>query len=110
MRWRMRARRSGRRPMSRRPGWSSCIVAAVVLVAGGCISTPLETPDPGLCGQPMWSWSQNLKNKVDVLFMIDNSTSMAPMSNELRLRFPQFFKVFSDLAANGTNLDLHVGV
>ncbi|MSP61716.1 MAG: hypothetical protein EXR72_15555 [Myxococcales bacterium] len=49
-------------------------------------------------------------NKVDVLFMIDNSNSMEAMQEELRARFPQFLEVFFDLAKKGTFLDLHVGV
>ncbi len=53
---------------------------------------------------------ENAKNKVDILFMIDNSSSMNPMQDELRSRFGDFFKVFEDLATAGTYADLHIGV
>ncbi|MSP58757.1 MAG: hypothetical protein EXR72_00160 [Myxococcales bacterium] len=52
----------------------------------------------------------HLKNKVDVLFMVDNSNSMSAMSNQLKDRFGQFFKVFKDLADKGTYADLQIGV
>ena len=50
------------------------------------------------------------RNKVDVLFMIDNSTSMDAMQDELRQRFSEFLRVFHDLAAQGTYVDLQIGV
>ncbi len=49
-------------------------------------------------------------NKVDVLFMVDNSSSMTAMQAQLQLRFASFFDVFSTLAANGIYADLHIGV
>ena len=48
--------------------------------------------------------------KVDLLFMVDNSYSMQAMSNELKQRFGQLFKVFGDLAARGIASDVHLGV
>src|SRR5207253_1749095 len=48
--------------------------------------------------------------KVDLLVMIDNSTSMDAMQTELRARFPQFLQVFHRLAATGTFIDLNLGV
>jgi hypothetical protein len=48
--------------------------------------------------------------KVDLLFLVDNSGSMDGMQLELRKRFPEFFQIFKDLAAKGTNVDLHIGV
>lgn len=48
--------------------------------------------------------------KADLLFMVDNSGSMDAMQEELRRRFPQFLEVFHALAAQGTLVDLHIGV
>ena len=75
-----------------------------------CISPPLESPLP-VSGRvhPIFI-PQNLKNKVDLLFMIDNSNSMDAMQNELKAKFSQFFKPFMDLADKGTFADLHIGV
>jgi hypothetical protein len=52
----------------------------------------------------------NPGNKIDLLFLIDNSRSMDLMQDELRRRFPQFLQRLVDLAHAGTNTDLHVGV
>jgi hypothetical protein len=49
-------------------------------------------------------------NKVDVLFMIDNSSSMEPMQEELRKRFGDFLQIFGKLAQDGFYTDLHIGV
>ncbi len=49
-------------------------------------------------------------NKVDVLFLIDNSSSMTAMQTQLQARFASFFQVFTDLAASGIYADLHIGV
>ena len=59
--------------------------------------------------------SLNQQNKVDVLFMVDNSTSMAAMQDALTQRFGQFLQVFSNLAhpTDGSTpqfADLHIGV
>src|SRR6185503_6054570 len=35
------------------------------------------------------------RTKIDLLFLVDDSSSMDAMQQELRSRFPQFFAVFS---------------
>src|SRR5438874_1411753 len=75
------------------------------LALGSCNSPPLETPNTQVKQQTPIRVAQNLKNKVDVLFLIDNSNSMDAMQAELRMKFFQFFKVFSDLASQGTLAD-----
>ena len=50
---------------------------------------------------PPFSISQNATNKMDILFMVDNSTSMDAMQTELRTRFPSFVQPFVDLAKSG---------
>jgi hypothetical protein len=52
----------------------------------------------------------NRTRKVDLLFMIDNSSTMEASSQQLGIRFADFLKSFDDLAAEGTYVDLHVGV
>jgi hypothetical protein len=84
-------------------------VAALVLLAG-CYDPPVETPPNHVYQDTPIPIPQNKLNQVDVLFMIDNSSSMDPMQAELQQRFPQFLKVFQDLAAQGRYVDLHIGV
>jgi hypothetical protein len=57
-----------------------------------------------------FSIGQNLRNKLDLLFMVDNSNSMEAMDAELRMRFPTFLSVLTSLAQAGTLADLHIGV
>src|SRR4030095_15877619 len=73
----------------------------VAFATFACVSPPEETPI---------RVAQNIKNKVDVLFLVDSSNSMSAMTDELKARFGQFFKVFQDLADNGSYADLQIGV
>jgi hypothetical protein len=49
------------------------------------------------------------RDKVDLLFMIDDSPSMAPKQAELKQRFVQFVQVIQDIG-QVTPADYHVGV
>jgi hypothetical protein len=51
-----------------------------------------------------------VKNKVDLLFMIDNSPSMAPKQTELRNRFPTLIKALQNFGASGNPASYHIGV
>src|SRR5579871_1450297 len=82
----------------------------VAFATFACVSPPLESPTPQTMQQTPIRVAQNIKNKVDVLFMVDNSNSMSAMSDELKSRFNEFFKVFQDLASKGTFADLQIGV
>jgi hypothetical protein len=66
-----------------------------------CFGPPVASPRTTVTQETNLRVQQNLKNKVDVLFMVDNSSSMDPMQLELRARFGDFFKVFETLAASG---------
>ena len=54
--------------------------------------------------------STTLTNKIDILFMVDNSPSMTAMQAQLQTQFAQFLQPFVDLAALGIYADLHIGV
>ena len=82
----------------------------LVALAASCVSPPLVSPTPVTTQQTPVRVPQNVKNKVDILFMIDNSNSMQAMSDQLKARFNQFFKIFADLATKGTYADLQIGV
>src|SRR5262245_32808125 len=75
-----------------------------------CLGPPVESPRTTVTQETSVRVEQSIKNKVDVLFMVDNSISMAPMQSELQKRFGDFFQVFVDLAASGTYADMHIGV
>ncbi|MEO6953735.1 MAG: hypothetical protein ABI321_18180 [Polyangia bacterium] len=75
-----------------------------------CVSPPVEAPQSNVEQQTDVSTDQNAKNKVDLLFMVDDSGSMAPKQNELKSRFPQFIAQLDSFAASGHSADYHIGV
>jgi hypothetical protein len=82
----------------------------LALAMAGCNSPPVETPPTPPPGHCDLCPRAPPKNRVDVLFMVDNRTHMVSMQAELHKHFGEFFKVFNDLAAKGTYADLHIGV
>jgi hypothetical protein len=86
------------------------IALAAALAAASCYAPPLQSPPPGCIAEPTKVIPQQVKDKVDLLFMVDNSSSMDAMQAALKQKFPQLFKALSDIAAAGTPPDLHVGV
>ncbi|HEY2745096.1 MAG TPA: hypothetical protein VGL86_10755 [Polyangia bacterium] len=81
------------------------------LPLAACLSPPVASPRTTVTQESTGNFGQDIKSKVDILFMIDNSISMDPMQIELRQRFGDFFQVFQDLAdTDGTFADLHIGV
>jgi hypothetical protein len=102
-----------------------------LLVAGGCKTRPYgviypagEGPDVDAAGiddvgdafppsskLTLATCRQDRVNeKVDLLFVVDNSGSMTAMQSELQARFPDFLAAFAGLASSGIFLDLHLGV
>ena len=67
------------------------LVAPLVLgLVGSCVSPPVECPPPIVTQDTPVRVAQNVKNKVDILFVIDNSPSMTPKQKELKNQFPGF--------------------
>jgi hypothetical protein len=79
-----------------------------VALCAGCYDPPVEKPPTKVESFPTINVSP--KNKVDLLFMIDNSPSMAPMQAELQTRFKTFFDAFVAAAAQKKYADLQIGV
>src|SRR5689334_954271 len=52
----------------------------------------------------------NVKNKVDILFMVDNSPSMTPKQDQLKLRFPRLVDSVMAFATAGYPAWYHIGV
>jgi hypothetical protein len=86
------------------------LATLLALSGASCLSPPVEAPRTTVTQETDVRVDQNIKDKVDVLFLVDNSSSMDPMQLELRQRFGDFFKVFQDLATSGTYADMHIGV
>jgi hypothetical protein len=75
-----------------------------------CLSPPVESPKTTVTQETSVRVEQSLKNKVDLLFMVDNSLSMQPKQTELNNRFPQLIKQLDTFAMQGNPASYHIGV
>jgi hypothetical protein len=83
-------------------------LAAAISTAWACAPRPLVTPIPEPSSSVHDIYQREITRKLDVLFMIDDSTSMAPLQNKLTASFPTFMQVLEGLP---TGLpDVHIGV
>ena len=73
-----------------------------------CLAPPVESPKTTVTQETSVRVEQSVKNKVDLLFMVDNSPSMLAMQQELQNRFGDFLQAFSDLTAQGIYADMHI--
>jgi hypothetical protein len=85
--------------------WAGLAAAAPALWA--CTSRTLEPPTIAPTATVGKSFTQKINNKIDILFMIDNSSSMTEMQNKLYDQLPNFMGVLEGLS---TKPDLHVAV
>ena len=91
------------------------ILCALLGAIAGCDDFSSLSPPPPHTGGPgsgscTTQVSLSSGGAVDILFMVDNSSSMDAMSAELRARFATFLQPFEALAAKGISADLHIGV
>ena len=87
------------------------------VVAAGCLDRDLKPLTPCTVSGIVQKVRQNAVDKVDVLFMVDNSNSMAEEQASLTVQFPRLISVLAtgDRNADGTPefpavKDLHAGV
>ena len=110
------AHRSSRRiPMIGRAGfpskywrvlrWAGLAAAAPALWA--CTSRTLEMPNITPTATLTTNFTQKINNEIDILFMIDNSSSMTEMQQKLYDQLPVFMNVLQKLP---TPPSLHVAV
>jgi hypothetical protein len=83
--------------------------ALALFFCAGCqvVASVGDTPDQ------LWTelrLGQSHNDKIDLLFMIDNSPSMAPKQNELRARFPQLLQALDPTLTGNRPIHLHIGV
>jgi hypothetical protein len=91
-------------------------IAGCALVATtACLAPPVESPDTRVTQQTAVNVDQSTQREVDLLFMIDDSSSMLAMQTELKAKIDQLLAVFDQLArpTDGKDakfVDLHIGV
>jgi hypothetical protein len=81
------------------------LLVVLVAVASACHSGITGPPDlavADMAAAPV--------NKVDVLFMLDNSLSTSHLRDELKKRFPMFVKAIDDASAASHPASYHFGV
>jgi len=86
--------------------WSGS--AITLLSVWACTSRTLVAPDIHPTVTTNNVYKSSLNNELDLLFMIDNSQSMAPLQDKLMANFPIFMNVLKALP-NGLP-DIHVAV
>lgn len=71
---------------------------------------PSAQPDAGATQAALVPVNMNGHDKVDLLFLIDNSNSMESMQTILQDSFYEFFQPFEDLQKKQMFVDFHIGV
>lgn len=83
--------------------------AAAVLALWACTSRRLQEPEPMHLSINKGTFKLSSNRKLDLLFMVDNSSSMGPLQAKMRARLPDFMDALVD-RATGLLPDLHVAV
>lgn len=89
---------------------SRALAALMPLVCLSCVGHRLVAPDPGTTQSHDGVWLQQPRLKLDIVFMIDDSRSMADKQDNLVRNFPRFMRVLEDAVPAGSALDAHIGV
>ena len=85
--------------------WAGLAAAAPALWA--CTSRTLETPTITPTATLTTNFTQKINNEIDILFMIDNSSSMTEMQTKILAQLPLFMNTLTSLANPPS---LHVAV
>ncbi len=86
--------------------WAGLAAAAPALWA--CTSRTLESPPLTPTATLTATVTQKVNNNIDILFMIDNSSSMTSMQQKLLAQLPTFMQVLQNLPNGLPNV--HIGV
>ncbi len=87
--------------------WLFCICS---LPAMGCFESPVAQPLNRVVITTPVSVNQAAQNKVDLLFMVDNSGSMKLKQQQLNAQFKNLIGRLDDFAAHGRPASYHIGV
>ncbi len=83
-------------------------VSATLVALTACNSHSLEAPTITASRTTTLTFQETLNRKIDILFMVDNSLSMARSQDNLRRNLPRFMDVLK--AIRGGLPDLHIAV
>ncbi len=89
-------------------------VASALPLIWACNSRSFEAPTPNPVSVVNNTFQATLNREIDILFMVDNSSSMLPLQAKLLAQFPVFMNVLKMLpAGDGSGMalpDIHVAV
>jgi hypothetical protein len=83
-------------------------LAAALPALWACNTNRLLKPEARLEGMNSDLIQQTVNRNLDIVFMIDDSSSMTPLQNKLTANFPVFMNVLKDLPGGLPNV--HIGV
>jgi hypothetical protein len=84
------------------------LVSAVGLVAlWACNDRKIQTPVPAPTGTSHNFFEQNLNNNIDILFLVDDSSSMTTVQQNVAMNFPVFINILTSLP---TRPNMHIAV
>jgi hypothetical protein len=93
------------------------LASGVLVLVGGCLDRDLKPLNPCLVSGVTRKVEAKNIDKIDILFMVDNSQSMREEQDALREQFPKLITTLTTGDRSGRNLpsfppltDLHVGV
>src|SRR5262245_495897 len=89
---------------------SRALGALTLVVCLSCVNRSLVAPEPKVEIDGQGDWVQSPQLKLDVLFMVDDSLSMADKQDNLVRNFPRFMRVLEDAVPAGSALDAHIAV
>ena len=84
-------------------------VYLALVVVSGCFSPNVEAPTTTVEEQKNAASPQTKKDKVDLLFLIDDSPSMKPKQVALQARFPDLIKKLNEIGKTKP-VSYHIGV
>jgi hypothetical protein len=85
------------------------MLAAAVPALWACNSRRLVQPAPAPEQSFNDLFQQSINRNIDIVFMVDNSSSMTPLQKKLGAQFPVFMNVLKNLP-NGGLPNVHIGV
>ena len=80
------------KPRTHRCWWGGLTFASLAALLAGCLDRPVTTIGPNTTNVFVEQISQNAVDKIDLLFMIDNSISMADKQEILAQAVPQLLR------------------
>jgi hypothetical protein len=93
-------------------GRKLALPATLIITAAfiGCVNRPIEKPDKKQQKETPAYFPQSIEKDIDILFVIDNSNSMADEQQNLSKNFPKFIDALKSPKLNNKIPNVHLGI